>query len=119
MDNRQLGNTGEIIAKEFLISKGYDYLCSNYKYMRREIDLIFKDEKSRTLIFVEVKTRKNKNYGEPEESVTRIKQEHLRTAALGYLAEKSNYRKYDLRFDVVTILINQSNKTINHIENAF
>lgn len=115
----RLGKAGESIAEEFLNEKGYKLIARNFRYERSEIDLIVCDDANKMLIFVEVKTRRNKKYGEPEESINIIKQASIKKAAEGFLLENSEYEKFDLRIDVISIQINESGIDINHIENAF
>lgn len=115
----RLGKAGESIAEEFLTQKGYNLIARNFRYERSEIDLIVCDDANKMLIFVEVKTRRNKKYGEPEESINIIKQASIKKAAEGFLLENSEYEKFDLRIDVISIQINESGIDINHIENAF
>ena len=115
----RLGTTGEMIARKYLEGKDLKYVKSNYRYDRSEIDLIFEDEKEKTLIFIEVKTRRSKQYGEPEESVTEIKQRHIKKAALGFLNEYENFSNHDVRIDIVSVFLNDGKTEINHIENAF
>jgi putative endonuclease len=114
-----LGKYGESKAKKFLISKGYVFLKQNYRYERAEIDLIFKDEQNKILIFIEVKTRRTKTFGEPEDSITPSKQNQLRKSAEGYLSQHEEFSEYEKRFDVVTIYIERGKEQINHIINAF
>ena len=71
------------------------------------------------LIFAEVKTRRNKKYGLPEESVTISKQNNIRKAALGFVNNFPQFSNHDMRIDVVSILIAEEKVEINHIENAF
>lgn len=114
-----LGKYGESKAKEFLLSIGYDFLTQNFRYDRAEIDLIFKDETNKVLIFIEVKTRRTKTFGEPEDSITPNKQNQLRKSAEGYLSSHEEFSEYEKRFDVVTIYIERGKEQINHIVNAF
>ncbi|MFZ1321504.1 MAG: YraN family protein [Ignavibacteria bacterium] len=115
----RLGKNGEMIARNFLIEKGLKFLKANYRYERAEIDLIFEDSKTNTIIFAEVKTRKNKKFGEPEESVNSAKQERIKKAAMGFILENESYSSHDLRIDVISILFTDGIPTVNHIENAF
>ncbi len=115
----RLGKAGELIAKDFLSEKGYRYLAGNFRYERAEIDLIFCQDEKKLLVFVEVKTRKNKKFGEPEESVNNAKQLSIKKAAEGFLLENKEYDKYDLRIDVIGVIIGEDGPEINHIENAF
>jgi putative endonuclease len=115
----RLGSNGEIIAKKFLSDKKYKFVKSNYRFERAEIDLIFEIESDRTLLFVEVKTRKNLNFGEPIESVTLTKQNRIRKAIDGFIMENESYADHDVRIDVISILIQNGKANIEHIENAF
>ncbi len=115
----RLGKAGESIAEEFLNEKGYKLIARNFRYERSEIDLIVCDDTNKVLIFVEVKTRRNKKYGEPEESINGSKQASIKKAAEGFLLENSEYEKFDLRIDVVSIQVDESGIDINHIVNAF
>lgn len=115
----RLGANGELIAKNFLSQKGLTFIKSNYRYERSEADLIFEDPKNKILIFVEVKTRRNENYGRPEESVTVLKQEHIRKAAEGFISENEKYSDHDVRIDVISIMLKNGKAEIDHFENAF
>ncbi len=115
----RFGKSGEIIAMNYLKESGLKFLKANYRFQRAEIDLIFEDVSGKTLIFAEVKTRKNKNFGEPEESVTAYKMENIRKAAMGFILENEIYNSHDLRIDVVSILFTDGIPDINHIKNAF
>ena len=66
-----------------------------------------------------MKTRKNKKFGEPEESVNSAKQERIKKAAMGFILENESYSSHDLRIDVISILFTDGIPTVNHIENAF
>jgi putative endonuclease len=113
-----LGKQGEKIAEKFMLSKGYELLCRNYRYNRAETDLILIEKKTNTLVFTEVKTRRSRTFGEPEESITIKKAEQMLKSADGFLSEHPEYEDYEKRIDVVTIFIQGNKKIINHIENA-
>ena len=115
----KLGKFGEEKAKEFLDSKGYVLITSNFRNDRAEVDLIFKDEKNKIVIFVEVKTRRNRKFGEPEESINKSKQNQIKKAAEGFISENDEFMDYDLRIDTVSVFMDGKGITINHIENAF
>ena len=107
-----LGRAGEVKAAEFLKKKGYKILEKNYKTHIGEIDLIAKDGDA--LVFVEVKTRINDDYGAPSEAVNLKKQEKYYKVASEYLV-RNKLNDSICRFDVVEI----ENGQINHIINAF
>ncbi len=116
----RLGANGELIAKNFLEErKKYKFIKSNYRFERAEIDLIFEDETNKLLLFVEVKTRRSRKFGEPEESVNSTKQNQIKKAAMGFVSENEKYYEYDLRIDVMSIFLSEGQAEINHIENAF
>ncbi|MEO8446188.1 MAG: YraN family protein [bacterium] len=115
----RIGASGESIARNFLTDKNYKFIKNNFRFDRAEVDLIFEDVKNKLLVFVEVKTRRSKKFGEPEESITHSKQENIRKAALGFISSNMEYAGHDLRIDVIGIFFNEGRVEINHIENAF
>lgn len=116
-DNKKAGLKGENIACGLLEKKGYQIIKRNFRFGRGEIDIIAK--KDAMLIFVEVKSRTNKEFGEPEYAVTKSKQKQIIKIARAYLYE-NNITDIQCRFDVVAISFeNFSDPGINHIENAF
>jgi putative endonuclease len=114
-----LGKYGEGVAKNYLQAKNFEIVAENFRFERAEVDLIFKDERKKILMFVEVKTRRSKTFGEPEESVTEKKQEQIIKSAQGFLMEHPEYDEYDKRFDVVSVYVKGYKEEINHIKNAF
>jgi Holliday junction resolvase-like predicted endonuclease len=85
----------------------------------RKLISYLKMRKKRLLIFAEVKTRRNKNFGNPEESINIAKQDHIKKAAMGFVSENENYSDHDLRIDVISILLVEGKAEIEHFENAF
>lgn len=114
-----LGKTGEAIAKRYMESLGYETVAENYRYNRAETDIIVKHEEKKVLVFVEVKTRRSKSFGEPQESVTTKKQEQMINSAEGFLMTHTEFTDYEKRFDVIAIMIENGKERIDHIENAF
>jgi putative endonuclease len=114
---KELGRYGEQRAVQYLQENGYKIISRNYYSRYGELDIVC--QKQREIIFVEVKTRKTKLYGSPEESITYKKMQSMKKAALQYLHDyPAAFR--GLRFDVISIFIDhQGKEDINHIENAF
>ena len=111
------GSEGEDLACLHLQEKGYEIIEQNYRFGHGEIDIIAKDQN--ILVFVEVKTRNNLNFGMPETTITQNKRKQIRKIASAYLYEKE-IKDIDCRIDVVAILLNKNEKPyINHIKNAF
>ena len=75
LQRKKLGYEGENTAREYLVSKGYSVIASNYTVRGGEIDIIVTDGKS--LVFVEVKTRKNDAFGRASEAVDSKKILHM------------------------------------------
>ena len=114
-----LGKIGEELARKYLESKGYELVKENYRFERAEMDLIMKNEASKTLVFIEVKTRKTKAFGEPQEAVDEYKQLQLIKSAEGFMMNYPEYEDYEKRFDIIAIFIEGDKEIINHLENAF
>ena len=111
LNNVEIGNKGERIARNYLRLRLYKILETNYRRKTGEIDIIAK--KGGYIIFIEVKYRNNTNKGLPREAVTAFKQRQIKRTAEMYIIE--NKLSCDMRFDVIEIL----GKRIEHIKNAF
>lgn len=119
MDSRELGIWGEAQAEKYLRRKGYFVIERNFSCRQGEIDIIAK--KAGYLAFVEVKMRKNADFGAAMEFVTPAKQRRIiSTAQLWLLKNPSDLQP---RFDVIEIYAPMGEKTrkpeITHIEDAF
>ena len=115
MQSNIFGKKNEIIAAEYLRKKGFKILELNHKNKIGEIDIIAKDKDC--LVFVEVKVRMSRAFGDPAEAVDFKKQQKLRRVVELYLIMKKVIDE-KCRFDVVSIL-GDENPQINHILNAF
>ncbi len=114
-DIHETGKKGEALAKEYLISSGFEILATNWQSNHQEIDIIA--AKNDLVIIVEVKSRSSSYFGNPESSVTKQKQKMLIKAANHYLA--LHRLNHEVRFDIIAIIFSSGNHQINHIENAF
>ena len=95
-----LGLRGERYAERYLKRQGYLILARGSRSRFGEIDLIAVD--GRTVVFVEVKTRRGDWAGPPEESVDGRKQARITKAAWSYI-RRHHLFDYPMRFDVVAI----------------
>lgn len=117
-EHNELGKDGEDEATLFLKKQGYTILERDWKYGRRDIDIIALDETEATLVFVEVKTRKSDEFTEPEQAVDVKKIINIGICANAYV--KNNNVPNDLRFDIISIIGKGSqNMKIEHIKDAF
>ncbi len=107
----------EDIAAEFLQQQGLELLVANYRNRTGEIDLIMIDDQ--TLVFVEVKQRRDSQFGRPEESVGMAKQAKLRRTAASYLQRHDRSQSWPCRFDVVAITGSPHAPVCRWIQNAF
>lgn len=114
MNNIEKGKLGESIALKYIISKGGKIIEQNYRTKIGEIDLIVR--MNGELVFVEVKSRSNINYGYPSEAVDYKKKRKIINVAKYYILDNS-LEDISVRFDVIEIYL--TDKKINHIVNAF
>jgi putative endonuclease len=116
---KTIGQEGEDIAAEYLVNNGFEMITRNYRFGHGEIDIIVKDTSNGYLVFVEVKTRQNLEFGEPEYAITKSKIKQLKKIAESYLYEK-DISEIECRFDVIAIIWNRETKPkITHYKNAF
>ena len=113
---RQLGDYGEDLAAAALKKQGYKILERNYVTPIGEIDLIAMEGK--TVVVVEVKTRKSTRFGSPQEGVSVTKQGRLRRLADYYLKAK-RLPGSPVRFDVVAVTLAGDAPQVEIIQDAF
>jgi len=113
MNKRKLGSRYEKWAASYLMHKGYQIIENNFRCRFGEIDIIAKDKT--TLVFVEVKYRKNDNYGTALEAVSLKKQKNIRKVSEYYIISNKLSMELDIRYDIVAILGNK----VTLLENAF
>ena len=110
-----LARKGEREAESFLAGLGYSIIERNWYHRHKEIDLIAIDEDE--LVIVEVKSRKAPVLDDPAMAIDRKKQKNLVYAANSYVKWKRI--SLDIRFDVVWVVFNGSQLTLDHIKSAF
>ena len=113
-----LGATGEEIAVDYLISQGYVVFDRNWRSKSGEIDIIASEKFNShdELIFIEVKTRSSRDYGDPIEAISATKYLRMYRLALEWLSENSASREA-WRLDVISIVISRAQKIeIDHLK---
>ncbi len=114
---RRRGDAGEQLAASFLQQLGYRIAARNYRLRVGEIDIVAWD--GPTLVFVEVKTKTQQAFGQPEEMVGRRKQLTLERVAMAYI-QRHEHHHIDIRFDVVAVqLAPNMAAEVTHIPAAF
>ncbi|HWP81889.1 MAG TPA: YraN family protein [Bacteroidota bacterium] len=115
-NQRKVGERAETLAKDFLERAGIRIIERNYRFERGEIDLIGEDGEE--LVFIEVKARWSKAFGDPEDAITPQKEDQIKKTAEGYLVEHG-IEDRAVRFDVVAITFEGKTRNIRHIKDAF
>ncbi|MGC3948384.1 MAG: YraN family protein [Chryseolinea sp.] len=112
-DHNNTGARGEELAVDYLERDGYEILRRNFKYGRYEIDIIaVRDD---WLLFIEVKTRSNLDYGTPEEFVLAGQSTRIMRAAEEFILT-TNWQGH-VRFDIISVVIGDRIE-ITHFEDA-
>lgn len=113
--HNELGKKGEELAVEFLQKNGYTILECNWRYKKAEVDII--SQKNNVLAVIEVKTRSNNYFGNPQDFVNPKKIQLLVEAINEYVTSKD--LDVEVRFDIIAILKNKNDFNIDHLEDAF
>lgn len=117
VNNITLGERGEAIAVAYLKGQKFIIVERNFRCKCGEVDIIARD--GRSLVFVEVKTRRTLSFGPPQLAVTPFKQRQISKTALTWLAKKK-LPDANARFDVIAIILRDHQvPEIDHIRNAF
>src|SRR5262245_65886879 len=110
-----LGQKGEDLACAELERRGYAIVERRYRRRGGELDIIARD--GRTVVFVEVKAREGRDFGQATEAVTARKRRRMTGLALDYLA-RHRLTECACRFDVVSIHIENGLPAIELVQNA-
>lgn len=108
-----IGKLGEDEATKYLEQNGYKILDRNFSCKRGEIDIIALEKEE--IVFIEIKSRTNKEYGLPREAVTKQKINHILKTAEYYLYVRK-LENLPVRIDVIEIFIRNNTIKINHLK---
>lgn len=112
MNKREIGTEGEKRAVKYLTEQGLVIIDTNYTCKLGEVDIIAKDND--TVVFIEVKYRKDIKMGRPYESVNHYKKMKIIKSAMWFAQKKGIYEK-PMRFDIIEIV----DQELHWIKNAF
>ncbi len=117
MDRQEVGKLGEKAAQKFLKKRGYKIRETGFRCRHGEIDIVAQQKDC--LVFVEVRTKSNLDFGSPEESLTQGKKDKLIASGLSYITTHQNLPA-QWRIDMVAVELDENGKTkrIELIENA-
>ena len=108
-----MGKWGEKVAADYLFRKGYEILEHDWHSGHRDIDIVARQ--GQMTVFVEVKTRRNREFGDPLDAIDYWKRYHLRRAISHYVA----FHRIDhFRFDIITVVgaLDTATPEITHLE---
>lgn len=111
----EIGREWEEVAVNHLKKQGYKILETNWRLGHNELDIIALDKD--TLVFAEVKARKQGGALSPAAAVNRGKQRTIIRAANAYILRYN--MDHDARFDIIAIEYNKESYTLEHIDGAF
>jgi putative endonuclease len=112
----QLGAAGERLAESYLRQRGLRPVAAHYATPVGELDLVMCD--GPTVVFVEVKTRTDAAWADPQDAVNRTKQRKLARCARWFLARR-NWAERPCRFDVIAITLAAGSPRIEHFPDVF
>lgn len=116
--HNDLGKWGEEFAANYLVDKGYTLYERDWKFGKRDLDIVAYNPNHTILVFIEVKTRSANELSLPEQAVTKQKMKSVALAANAFIKERNITD--EVRFDVISITgTSAQNASLNHIENAF
>ena len=114
MNNRRvrLGRRGEEIALAELTHRGYEIVARNWRCPVGEVDIVAR--RDATIYFFEVRTRRGREFGTPEESLTPAKQQRMIDVALTYLTEHGldDVHGADWRVGLVAVEMGRTGKLL-------
>jgi putative endonuclease len=115
-DRRGLGRRGEALAAQALAARGHEIVARNWRCEYGELDLVTQD--GECLVLVEVRTRRGRALGTPEDSITAAKQARLVLLAEAYVYEHDWRGAW--RIDVVAVEMDRRGRLlrVDHYENA-
>lgn len=110
------GRRAEALARQWLEARGLAFQQANYRCAAGEIDLVMRD--GSVLVFVEVRFRASRRFGEPAETVDRRKRHRLKLAASHYLQQAAAHHAGGCRFDILAICGSGAMPDVHWIRNA-
>jgi putative endonuclease len=104
--HNEFGKSGEQIAADWLELSGFELISRNWKFGRYELDIIA--SRDNVLHFIEVKSRRDDNFGKPEDWVNWKKGKHMLTAGVAF--QEKNPKWLQIQYDILAILLTPEGK---------
>jgi putative endonuclease len=117
-ERKKLGAWGESVAATHLEANGWTITARNWRVREGEIDIVA--ERPERIALVEVKTRRGRSAGTPEEAITPRKAQKMLLVAQRYLSEHNLDDETVISLDVIAVELDPSGKLlrVTHHENA-
>ena len=112
----KIGQNGEEIACDFLLSLGHQILDRNWRSGHLELDIVSEDQEG--LPFVEVKARTAPVTSTLSDQVNPVKQKRISAAALQYL-NKKHLIGQEVFFDIVSVLFDGQETVVRYFPQAW
>lgn len=112
----KIGQNGEEIACDFLLSRGHQILDRNWRSGHLELDIVSEDQEG--LHFVEVKARTAPVTSTLSDQVNPVKQKRISAAALQYL-NKKHLIGQEVFFDIVSVLFDGQETVVRYFPQAW
>ena len=113
---QSLGRWGEARAAAWLVRRGWTVLNRNYRFGRREVDLVL--TQGELVVFVEVKTRTGEGFGGAAAAITWRKRREIEAVAEYFLA-REGLSDRAVRFDAVVVTTLGGRVRVEHIPDAW
>lgn len=110
-----IGNQSETLACHYIVDKGYTIVQRNYKYRFCEIDIVARN--NTTIVFVEVKYRRRRDFGGAIGAITPNKVKRIQYSAEFWLSQHQEFARLQPRLDVITVVGDISMPEVTHLEN--
>ncbi|GAA1372215.1 YraN family protein [Luteococcus sanguinis] len=116
-DRQETGRYGEDLAHGYLHRLGWQVVERNWRCARGEIDIVALEplpSGGRCIVFVEVKCRRGRGYGDPLEAVTRNKVRKLVELSQLWLREHDLHAE-QIRIDAIGVLHERGRNQVHHV----
>ena len=111
--NRTKGIYGENLACKYLEENNYQIIKRNYKNYFGEIDIIAIEKNE--IVFIEVKMRTDKKYGNGFDAINYYKIKHIKNVANIFI-KNNKLENYAIRFDAIQIYKIGENVKLEHVK---
>lgn len=121
-DTRARGAAVEAAARTYLLKQGLRDVAANANYRFGELDLVMLDDRRRgdaTLVFIEVRYRRDDRFGGGAASIDRHKRRKLVQAAQAFLGAHRQFANAACRFDVIDADGDPASPRLNWLCDAF